>query len=153
MLTKSYRTPDSPYARAPEPEIPVGGIIRLPFPEPPTVNEMLDLAKLRKRGKPVVYHARKQEYQDDAMLRLDVAGIRVPAEPWPQWAIVRAEFRLFNERDEVELQAGLKWPVDALVKAGWVENDSPRHLKVLCLATQTVNRNARGVDLWIRRDA
>jgi hypothetical protein len=161
MQTRTYRTAESAYERATQPVVEVGGIVRLTLPEPPSLNAMIELrarftrkwnGKFFKRRQNL-YWLTQQDYQAQTAVLLDAAGHRRPAEPWQQWAIVRAEFRLWSLRDEVELCSSLKWPVDTLVKAGWVKNDSPAELKLLCLPEQKIHRERRGVDLWIRRDA
>ena len=161
MQTKSYRTEDSVYARTTRPAVLVGDIVKLTLPEPPTFNAMIEMAKQRTRKwqhtflkRPLpVYYLEQQDYRARVMAALDAAGHRRPATPWARWAIVRADFRLFALRDEVELCSSLKWPVDALVTGGFVKNDSPVELQLLALPTQTIHRAQRGVDLWIRRDA
>ncbi|MCA2991056.1 hypothetical protein [Gemmatimonas sp.] len=161
MRTTSYRTDASAYAAATQPPVLVGDIVRLTLPEPPSFNVMLEWAKQRTRKtgdtrlrRPLpVYYLRQQDYRRSVEVALNVAGHRRPPVPWARWAILRVEFRLWALRDAVELCSSLKWPVDALVTSGWVKNDSPAELQLLCLPEQTIHRDRRGVDLWIRRDA
>jgi len=161
MRTHNYRTTASPYERITQPEVEVGAVVRVTLPEPPAFNAMIELAKRRTRkfGKTYLkkamplYYLEQQVYQSSARAALDAAGWRRPATPWEQWSIVRIEFRLWSLRDMVELCSSMKWPVDVLVQEGFVADDSPAHLHLLCLPTQTVHREQRGVDLWIRRDA
>lgn len=161
MQTRSYRSEDSVYSAATQPTVLVGDLVKITLPEPPAFNAMLEMAKQRTRRwhhtylkRPLpVYYLEQQDYQARVATMLDAAGHRRPAVPWARWAIVRVDFRLFSLRDAVELCSALKWPVDALVKNGWVKNDSPAELQLLCLPTQVIHRAQRGVDLWIRRDA
>lgn len=162
VVTRSYRTVDSVYATITQPDTEIGGVLRLTMPEPPTVNAMIDMAKERtrkssnggwmKRALPIVYEQNHDRYGLDAVAALNASGYRPPVVPWPRWSLIKAHFRLWNERDRVELCAGLKWPVDVLVTHKWVEDDSPRHLLEVCIPTQEIDRAHRGVDLYIRRD-
>jgi hypothetical protein len=133
------------------------------LPEPPSLNMMLDMAKERtrrsrtggwmKRALPVVYDQRLEAYELEAIAALRSQGIATPArETWPRWRLVSAEFRLHQLRDWVELLASLKWPIDVLVRQGFVADDSPREMAPPCVPTQVVNRNHRGVTLVIAPD-
>jgi hypothetical protein len=134
--------------------------LTLELPEPPTVNEMLRLAKRRTRAGPggtwmreaqSRYWVRQQEYQQEVALalhraRLGDSGSRAP---WPRWRIVSAHYRVHQLRDPLELPAGLKWAADALVNLGVVVDDSPRELETPPPPTQEVARSRRGVTLVI----
>lgn len=137
-------------------------MLTLELPEPPTLNEMLRLARRMTRRGPggrwmrepqSLYWVRQQEYElavRGALLgALAAGGQRLPTEPWPAWRVVAVEFRVHSVRDWCELHAGLKWAVDALVQAGLVANDSPRELAPLPEPTQRVARRARGVRLVV----
>ncbi len=162
VFTRNYRTEDSSYTRITQPETQVGGVLRLTLPEPPSMNQMITFAKQRtcrtrnggfmKKSLPVVYDQALEAYELEAMVQLDAAGMRPPAAPWERWSMLKVEFRLYALRDLTELLASLKWPVDLLTRRGWVKDDSPRHLLEACLPTQTIDREHRGVDLFIRRD-
>ncbi len=161
-FTRNYRTEDSSYTKVTQPETPVGGIIRLTLPEPPSFNAMIDMAKERtrkgyggkwlKQAAPIVYANNALEYKESARLMLLAAGYRAPATPWPRWSLTRADFRFHQLRDRVELACALKWPVDLLVTLNWVEDDSVRHLIEMCIPSQVIDKEHRGVDLFIRRD-
>lgn len=156
--TRNYR--DGLTARVPE--TPVGGVLRLTLPEPPSFNAMIELAKKRtrrtrnggfmKRSLPVVYDQHLEAYELEAMSQLAAGGDHPPATPWPRWALVKVVFRLHNTRDWTELLASLKWPVDVLKRRGWVVDDSPREMNLECIPTQSIDRTLRGVDLFLRRD-
>jgi hypothetical protein len=133
--------------------------LRLELPEPPSLNMMLDLAKQRtrrsrtggwmKKALPVVYDQHLEAYGLEALAALRRQGIRPPAVPWPRWTIVSAEFRLHALRDWGELLASLKWPLDVLVRLGFVADDSPRELAPPPTPTQVIDRQRRGVTLTI----
>lgn len=139
---------------------PAAGPLVLELPEPPSLNAMLDLAKQRtrrtrtggwmKRALPVVYDQELEAYELRALATLRTQGIRPPADPWPRWVLVAAHFRLHSLRDPIELQASLKWPVDVLVRGGFVADDSSRELVATPSApTQVIARADRGVTLMI----
>jgi hypothetical protein len=131
----------------------------LQLPEPPALNVMIDLAKERTRRSrtggwmrkslPVVYDQAKERYELDCQLATRKQGIFPPRKPWKRWRLDRADFALYGVRDELELLAGLKWPVDWLVHERFVEDDGPAYLLHIPRATQRVNRKARGVVLEI----
>lgn len=135
----------------------------LELPEPPSLNRMIDLAKKRtrrtrtggwmKRSLPVVYDQELERYSDECTLTLRRAKISPPGRPWARWEILSAEFRLHGQRDEIELLAGLKWPVDHLVRAGFVQDDSPLELINIPRPTQVIDRKNRGIKLVIREVA
>lgn len=114
--------------------------------EPPSLNAMIGLAKMGRHG--VMYRKDKNAYKRRAVVAMRNQHKR-PAEPWARWAIISAHFRLHNPRDPLELMAGLKWAVDALVDAGYVVDDSPRELVHIASPTQTVDRSSRGVTITI----
>lgn len=161
-FTRNYRTAESSYTKVTRPEVPVGGVLRLTLPEPPSFNAMIDLAKQRTRktffgkwlprAQPIVYNNTALEYKRDASIALNAAGFRPPVVLWKRWGLIRADFRFHQLRDPVEMASALKWPIDLLVTEGWVEDDSPKELIEMCLPTQTVDRDHRGVDIYIRRD-
>jgi hypothetical protein len=134
----------------------------LVLPEPPSLNNMLDMAKKRtnrlpnggwsRRAIPVVYDAEKQAYETKCLAALRGAGISIPRTPWPRWSLIAAEFRLFHLRDEIELLASLKWPVDALVNLGFVADDSPRELVSIPRPVQVVDQKNRRVTLTIMQE-
>jgi hypothetical protein len=143
-------------------ETPVGKLRVLQFPEPPSLNMMIDMAKERTRktrnggfmprALPVVYDQKLEAYEAEAAALLDAQDQRAPHTPWSSWSLIQADFRLHNLRDPIELLASLKWPVDVLVRRGWVQDDSPQELREICIPTQRINRTNRGVVLVIRRD-
>jgi hypothetical protein len=100
------------------------------FPESPTVNQMIDLAKKRNRGgRAVVYDAEKKRYYEHCDI-LVLAG-KLPKPPkteWARWRLVSVHFRTYNVHDFFEMIARLKWPVDWLVSRDYVRDDSPREL-------------------------
>jgi hypothetical protein len=139
--------------------------ITLTLPEPPSFNEMIRLAKMRtrktknggwlKKPAPIVYDNHKAEYEATClfavMQSLASQGIKLPRKPWGLWKLSSAHFKLHNERDPLELLAGLKWTVDALVNMGMLANDSPRHLKGIPDPTQEIDRKNRCVVITINQ--
>jgi hypothetical protein len=137
-------------------------VLTLVLPEPPSLNNMLDMAKKRthvtpnggwsRRAIPVVYDSEKRAYETTCLAALRGSGISVPRTPWPRWSLIAAEFRLFHLRDEIELLASLKWPVDALVNLGFVADDSPRELVSIPRPVQVVDQKNRRVTLTIMQE-
>ncbi len=132
------------------------------LPLPPSLNQMLDLAKertvrtrnggWRRKGAkaiPVVYDQHLEAYELEAMAALRQQGITAPETPWPRWRLVSAAFRVHNQRDWIELLASLKWPVDVLVRLGFVLDDSPREMEPPPTPTQVIDRKRLGVTLVI----
>lgn len=131
------------------------------LPLPPSLNQMLDLAKERtvrtrnggfrrdRRAVPVVYDQHLEAYELEAMAALRQQGITPPETPWPRWRLVSAAFRVHNERDWIELLASLKWPVDVLVRLRFVLDDSPREMEPPPTPTQVIDRKRLGVTLVI----
>lgn len=137
--------------------------ITLELPEPPSLNRMIDLAKERtrrtssggwmKRSLPVVYDQAKERYELECLAAIRTARVQLPRAPWARWELVEVEFRLHNERDPLELLAGLKWTVDWLVSIGMLANDSTRELVSLPIPRQRVARSDRGITITIREVA
>jgi hypothetical protein len=133
--------------------------LTLELPEPPSLNEMIELAKKRtrrsrtggwmKKTLPVVYDQEKERYELECHAVTRNAGIFPPHVPWPRWELTAVEFRLHNVRDYIELQSSLKWPIDWLVSAGYVANDSPRELADVAKPVQRIERANRGVTITI----
>lgn len=131
------------------------------LPLPPSLNEMLELAKKRtrrsrtggwmKRSLPVVYDQHLEAYELEALAALRRQGVAIPESPWPRWQLVSAEFRVHNLRDWTELLASLKWPVDVLVRLRLVANDSPREMAPPPTPSQVIDRADTGVTLTIAR--
>lgn len=131
------------------------------LPLPPSLNEMLTLAKRRtrrsrtggfmRRSLPVVYDQHLEAYEDLAVLELRRQGITPPATPWARWRLVSAHFRVHNVRDWTELLASLKWPVDVLVRQRYVAGDSPREMERPSSPEQSIDRRNPGVTLTIAR--
>jgi hypothetical protein len=131
----------------------------LVLPEPPSLNAMLDLAKQRtrrsrtggwmKRSLPVVYDQQLEAYELQCLAALRGAGIALPRDSWPRWRLTAAHFHLHSLRDPIELLASLKWPVDVLVRLGFVAGDSPRELLDTPKPTQVIDRQHRKVALTI----
>jgi len=125
-------------------------ILTIELPVPPSLNEMIDLAKQRSvRRIPVIYNKERERYETRSLVALSHQRIVAPPDPWPRWRIVSAHFRLHNLRDWVELMASLKWPVDVLVTQRFVVDDSPRELLPPPIPTQVINRRQPGVILQI----
>lgn len=133
--------------------------LTLVLPEPPTFNEMIDLAKKRtkitkhgtwmKQARPIVYDNAKHDYELLCLQAIREARITIPRTPWPTWTLDTAHFRVHQLRDPIELLSALKWPVDWLVSAGFVANDSPRELLDTPKPTQEIDRKTRSITLTI----
>lgn len=130
-------------------------MITLDLPEPPALNAMLDLAKKRARAGckviPIVYNWEKSAYEMTAAAEARKQAKR-PRPKWRRWRVEAVHFRLHQERDPIELLAGLKWPIDALVNDGWVEDDGPEYLLSVATPTQEVDRKNRGVTITITEE-
>lgn len=131
------------------------------LPLPPSLNQMIDLAKKRtrrtrnggfmKQSMPIVYDQALESYELECLAAIRTAGISPPREPWPRWELISMHFRVHNQRDWLELAAGAKWPIDCLVRMGFVAGDSPRELeRPACWPTQEIARKNTGVDIEIR---
>lgn len=131
------------------------------LPEPPSMNEMLNLAMKRTRKGSRggwmqearaggVYHFAHRAYAERCTFERRQQKIKLPASPWPVWEMTAAHFRLFNLRDPFELMSGLKWVVDWLVESSFVTNDSPREVPRMPLPTQEIARKSRGVVITIQ---
>ena len=120
--------------------------MRLILPEPPSLNSMLGYAG----GGWQVYKGKQQSYQKKMRLLLPA---RPPDAPWERWAITSIHLVLWNPRDPLEIEAGLKWAVDVLVEDGWVIDDAGAYLVDVAKATQETSRKkgARCVILDIER--
>jgi len=128
------------------------GKLTFEFPEPPTVNDMLTMAKRRDgKGRPIIYDIKKKQYYDMCdLLVLAQKAPRPPKKPWARWRIRTIDQRRHQELDLVELTASLKWPVDWLVKRNYVANDSPRELLgPLPHPSQHIDRGDRGLTMVI----
>jgi hypothetical protein len=132
------------------------------MPEPPSLNMMIDMAKERtrrsrsggwmKQSRPVVYDNNKAAYELQCLAALRGVGIAPPVAPWPRWSLAAVEFRLHRLRDEIELLASLKWPVDFLVNAGFVVDDSPAELVNIPRPTQRIDQKNRRITLTITQE-
>lgn len=85
----------------------------------------------------------KEKFRSDYFSRLDLlyAGRLLPklaGETWAQ-ATVRAELYVKREMDEDNALARCKWPVDWIVRKGFLTDDSRAHLRWEGLPTQVVN--------------
>lgn len=128
-----------------------GDTITLNLDEPPSVNRMIEMAKRGGRG--MVYYKEKKKYEKRCLELAALQGFPPPPEPWQLWSLQHLHYRTWNEWDWVELAAGAKWVVDALVKGGYILDDSPREmLRPEVWPTQEILRSNRGVTIIIRRE-
>jgi hypothetical protein len=102
---------------------------------------------------PVVYDQQLEIYETECLAAIRTARIAIPDAPWPRWRLDSAEFRLHNLRDPIELLASLKWPVDVLVRLGFVAGDSTRELVDTPKPTQVIDRANRRITITIVREA
>jgi hypothetical protein len=121
--------------------------------EPPSLNKMLDLAKQRvrvgKRLVPIVYDRAKNAYELQAIAEMRTQGFFAPRVPWRRWRIEAVEMRRHQLLDPIEMLASLKFPVDALVKGRYVQDDGPDYLLSIPLPVQKIDRSNRGITLTI----
>lgn len=129
--------------------------VTLRLPEPPSLNAMLDMAKKRvyvgRKLLPVVYSQNKSTYELLARAEMGRQGFHPPREPWSTWAVDSVLLRRHNLLDPIEALSALKWPIDALVKFGYVAGDSLRSLVSIPIPEQVIARKDRGLTLVIRK--
>jgi hypothetical protein len=127
-------------------------VLEFNFPTPPTINQLIQMAK--GRWGTHKYKAERDKYYTHCDML--VAAKQMPAPPktpWPRWRIEGIDYRIWEHRDFIELMAGLKWPADWLVLRGYVKDDSPRELvPPLPWPSVVITRgDNRGVTVVIRR--
>lgn len=115
-----------------------GLVIRSPLSRPPqSLTVVLPLppnrANPRQGSTAKVTGFLKRDYLEGTAKKLGaVAMIRGQMRRWvaPPCAVVSARFYVWNLMDETDnLPARLKWPLDALVRAGALAGDDPAHCK------------------------
>ncbi len=126
--------------------------LKFTFPLPPAHNRQLDLNSkftfLGRKRVPLYWLEHKQFEEHCDNLELAHRLPPPPPEPWGVWRIDSAEFTFDKsgkagkgapaKRDPLELYCGLKWPVDWLVKRGYVKGDSLSELMLPLPAPQIV---------------
>lgn len=91
----------------------------------------------------------RQEYEQTCeLLRMAKRLPRVPASPFPS-ATIAAHFAVWSLNDEDNLMARAKWPLDWIVKAGYLLDDRKKCLSWAGLPTQEVNRKAPALTLTL----
>ena len=66
---------------------------------------------------------------DRAALKIDrKLRLGIPRQPLPK-ARIRATLYVWSLMDTDNLMSRLKWPIDWLVKVGYLEDDDPKHLE------------------------
>jgi hypothetical protein len=164
MLTRNYRTEAAVVAAPrgrPNPfDGPIGQLVTLSFPIPPTFNVMIEWAKERRylkggKGRWVPrYYAEQQDYKALAKQQLMLDGHRPGSAPWDRWSMVEIVFASAAHWDPLEMQSGAKWPTDLLVTEEYVKGDASTHLTIACQPAQLVSRaGPHSLTLTIRRDA
>lgn len=146
--SEPFPTPVETAVAATSTPAPAPRAITLDLPEPPTVNGMIALAKKGRRGH--VYANEKKKFHEECLGAALAQGIEPPDEPWPFWRMDALHFRVWNLWDYLELPAGAKWVVDALVDNGYLEDDSPREMaRPDFWPTQEIDRKNRGVTITV----
>lgn len=107
--------------------------LELPMPPNMANSRMHWRAKDRKR----------REYYTHATTVL-LLGLGVPKRPIVK-ARVRVTLYVWAMMDYDNMMARLKWPLDVLVKSGWLEDDGPDHLEFAEMPTQVVDRKNQRV--------
>jgi len=123
---------------------PADGALLFHLPLPPNLAN----ARLHWRVK----HAEQARYV--RVLDTLLAARRLPAPPVEPWAHgeVEALLVLGNSMDDDNAMARLKWPVDWLVRRGYLEDDRRRHLTWKGLPHQLLTRKAPpSLHLLLRR--
>lgn len=92
-------------------------------------------AKLRER----------QQYEDHAFVWLAANKHKPPRKPLKR-ATIHATLYTYSTMDTDNLIARLKWPVDYLVKAGWLVDDDPHHLE-WTMPRQAIDRKRPRVEI------
>ena len=111
--------------------------IRLPLP-PNMANSRMHWRVKQKRRK-------EYELLCDVQPASHFPGPGVYTFPLPK-ARIRATLYVWSEMDGDNLMARLKWPVDWLVKNGYLVDDSPRHLEWE-MPKQVVDRKDRRIEI------
>ena len=106
-----------------------------------------NVANASRRHWSVLHRAKKAYYaaQDGRAL----VGL-IPPPPSPPMASVRvlAHFRLWNEMDDDNLKARMKWPQDYLKTRGYIANDNPKVVREL-VVTQEIDRKNQRLEITI----
>lgn len=94
--------------------------------------------------------AKKQYWEDCDLLVAAQKAPRAPAKPWGK-ARITAAFFCWNEMDQSNLMARMKWPEDFLVTRGYLEDDSPRHLQYTGIPTQEIDRKNQRLEIVLEK--
>ena len=93
----------------------------------------------------------EQRKRTDYELRCRVFSTMEPGQdepdmPWER-ARIKATLYVWSRNDLDNLMARMKWPVDWLVKAGYLVDDSPDHLEWVGLPEQHIDRRNQRIEI------
>lgn len=91
--------------------------------------------------------AKRRAYQTTVMVEMANAG-QLPKRALPK-ARITATLYVHQRMDADNLFARLKWPLDCLVRCGWLEDDGPDHLEWAAMPTQVVDRKNPRVEITL----
>jgi Holliday junction resolvase RusA-like endonuclease len=91
--------------------------------------------------------AKRRAYQTNALILMAMES-KIPAKPLPK-ARVTATLYVHQRMDADNLFARLKWPLDCLVRSGWLEDDGPDHLEWAAMPTQVVDRKNPRIEITL----
>lgn len=109
-------------------------LYRVTLPLPP------NMANSRRHWR--VKQRERVEYEDWAFVWMHEARAQGPRKPLKR-ATIRATLYVYAKMDMDNLVARLKWPVDYLVKAGWLVDDGPDVLDWTLPSQQTDRKRPR----------
>lgn len=109
--------------------------MRITLPLPPNMAN----ARMHWRTK----NRKRQDYE----LRCDTYPNPEP-EPFVGRAVIKAHLVTWSTMDGDNLMARMKWPVDWLVKRGYLVDDSPTYL-VWVMPTQEIGRKNRRIEITL----
>ena len=113
----------------------MGETLRLTLPLPPNMAN----GRMHWRTK----NRKRQDYYQYAMV---VAMLGAPRQPLPK-ARAKIVLYVWALMDYDNMMARLKWPLDVLVDAGWIEDDGPQHLEFAEMPSQFVDRKNQRVEI------
>ena len=94
-----------------------------------------------------VLRKRRALYFDVADLLCAKAMRQRKKYPPSELTMLTATFYLWAKMDQDNLMARLKWPVDWLIHAGFIADDSPSHLLHMGIPTQKIDRKYQRLEL------
>lgn len=124
----------------------LGGAVKLVMPLPPSLTNS---GKGRSRHWRSLRHE-KHQYWDALDIRQALKIIPPPPAEPIEHAEASATFYLWNLMDDDGAMARLKWPLDWLVKRGYLVDDSRKHLTWDGLPEQFIDRKNQRIVLTLK---